>query len=181
MIKKHLFTLLVLIAATNSKAQTKNGFINLAEVYYSMPEYIKADSMYYAYVKKSFNYYDEELLALLTKQQRLEKDSATLDKRILEVFKVEIVSLKRRIAFMREEIITECQREKAILFNSLEDKVMMAIEKVKSELKLSNVVSESEKNKFPNAQNILVMVKQKLGIKNGILFNSINAKWRFTF
>ncbi len=178
---KCLFLLLVLIAVIHCKAQNKVGIISLGDVYYSMPEYIKADSMYYAYVKKSFNYYEEDLQILYSKQQKLKKDSATLKKEIFEIFQAEILQLKQRIAMMRNEIITECQREKAILFNPIEDKVMAAIERVKLELKLTNVVEESDKNKYPNAQNILALVKQKLGIKNGIILNYVNANWRFAY
>ncbi|HVM87197.1 MAG TPA: OmpH family outer membrane protein [Puia sp.] len=161
-----LVAVLVLAATTNVNAQTKIGYINLADFMPSMPEFKKADSamsdfrnalaMQYQDMQKEFNEQDSLLSS---------KDTLKYTKAQLELKRKSLVELYTKVQSYQQQAPEQVQQKQQELLAPVQKKALEAIQTVAKENGYTYVFNRDALFVYPNADDLLPLVKKKLGLK----------------
>lgn len=163
-----LFSFVVLFSAFGySQAGLKLGYIDSNEILTLMPE---TDSLQQE-LKAYADYLDQQMSTMgmeyQTKLQQYQENVATMSDLIRQTKEKEITDLQQRIQAFQQSADQDLQMKQQELFNPLIEKVKQAIDDVSRENNYNYVfdVGTGALVFFENGDNILPLVKAKLGIK----------------
>ena len=155
------------VAASNPvKAQTKIGYISLQELLPSMPEYKKADtsmvdyqnalSQNYEAMKMEFGQQDSLLLS---------KDTARYTKAQLEIKRKNLNELYLKLTGWNNQAQQMLQAKQQELIAPIQKKAVDAVQSVAKENGFTYVLTKEALLVSPPAEDLLPLVKKKLGLK----------------
>ena|ERR1700742_3877691 len=168
---KKILTILVVVmglvmSGNSTKAQGKIGYVSLQELITSMPEYKKADSSMadfqnalgqnYDDMRKEFNEQDSLLST---------KDTVKYTKAQLELKRKNLGELYQKIAGWQQQAQQMSQQKQQELIAPLQKKAMDAVSAVAKESGYAYVLPKEQLLVSPPADDILPLVKKKLGLK----------------
>ena len=166
--KKLLLGAVMAFGVMSASAQTKIGYINTDELMSIMPEAAK--------INTDLNEYQTTLqqqgLALSkeadTKRDQFFKDSATFSNSKKEIVRDELVKLYSRLQNYEQEAQEKAQQYAQTKIGPLKVKALDAIKLVAKERGYTYVIDEAANSLLvmPPGDNLLPMVKAKLGIKD---------------
>jgi outer membrane protein len=163
-----LFSFVVLFSAFGySQPALKLGYIDSNEILSLMPE---TDSLQQE-LKAYADYLDQQMSTMgmeyQTKLQQYQENVATMSDLIRQTKEKEITDLQQRIQAFQQSADQDLQVKQQELFNPLIEKVKQAIDDVSRENNYNYVfdVGTGALVFYENGDNILPLVKAKLGIK----------------
>jgi outer membrane protein len=163
-----LFSFVVLFTTYGySQSGLKLGYIDSNEILSLMPE---TDSLSQE-LKNYADYLDQQMSTMgmeyQTKLQQYQENVATMSDLIRQTKEKEITDLQQRIQAFQQSADQDLQSKQQELFNPLIEKVKKAISDVSRENNYNYVfdVGTGALVFFENGDNILPLVKAKLGIK----------------
>ncbi|MCF6169509.1 MAG: OmpH family outer membrane protein [Bacteroidales bacterium] len=163
-----LFSFVVVFTAFGYSQQgLKLGYIDSNEILSLMPE---TDSLQQE-LKNYANYLDEQMNTMAmeyqTKLQKYQENVATMSDLIRQTKEKEITDLQQRIQAFQASADQDMQDKQQDLFNPLIERVKKAIDDVSRENNYNYVfdVGTGAIVFYENGDNILPLVKTKLGIK----------------
>lgn len=156
-----------LVATGNSaQAQTKIGFISLADVITAMPEYKKADTSladFQAALGQQFEdlkkEYQEQDSALNS------KDTLKYTKAQLELKKKSLYELLMKLQGWQQQAQSLLQQKQQDLITPIQKKALEAVQTVARENGFAYVLSKEALFVSPPAEDLLPLVKKKLALK----------------
>lgn len=164
--KKVLVAGVMALGIFTTNAQNKIGYINTQELIGLMPEAAKADSELNEY-QASLQKQGEDLAAEAdTKAAKYVKDSATLTTSMKEIVRGEIVALYQRVQNYNQEAQDKANQYAQQKFIPIRNKAMEAIKTVAKESGYSYVLDYASVIVGPPGDDIIGLVKKKLGIKD---------------
>ena len=156
----------LMIAGNRAEAQTKIGYISIAELIGSMPEAKKADSSLTEYSnalnqnfednKREFNEQDSILSS---------KDTLKFTKAQLEVKRRNLVEMYQKLQGYQQQASQLYQQKREELLAPIQKKAVEAAQAVAKEGGYTYVFLKDALLVSPPADDILPAVKKKLGIK----------------
>ncbi len=162
-----LFSLVVVFTAFGySQPGLKLGYIDSNEILSMMPE---TDSLQQE-LKNYADFLDEQMSTMAmeyqTKFQQYQENVATMSDLIRQTKEKEITDLQQRIQAFQQSADQDLQTKQQELFNPLIEKVKKAIDEVGKENGYNYIfdVGTGVLVFFENGDNILPLVKKKLGI-----------------
>lgn len=162
-----LLAALLFAAKTNSFAQQgKIGYISLQEILPTMPEYKKADTsmndfrnalaQQFEDMKKEFNEQDSLLSS---------KDTAKFNKAQLEVKRRTLAELYTKVTGFQQQAQEQLQAKQQELIAPIQKRAIEAIQNVAKENGYTYVLQKEALYVYPNAEDLLPLVKKKLNLK----------------
>jgi len=148
----------LLLTYSNAKAQTKIGYVSLAEFLPAMPEYKKADTSIQDY-RNALAQNFEDMKRELTGQ-----DSILSSKDTLKYTKAQL-ELKRKTLNELYLKVQGLQQKQEELIAPVKKKALDAIQAVAKENGYTFVFQKEAFHVYPLADDLLPLVKKKLGIK----------------
>ncbi len=150
-------------------AQTapKLGWINSADLLQAMPEKAKADSDISKYARSFQEQIDIMMKEYQTKGQQFQANEKTMTEAMKEVRMKEIQDLQNRIESTQQSAQEKLQQKKQDVYAPILDKADKAIQGVAKEKGYDYIFDKSAGSLLfgKDADNILPLVKAKLGIK----------------
>ncbi|HLK27887.1 MAG TPA: OmpH family outer membrane protein [Puia sp.] len=156
----------LLAAKTNVNAQTKIGYISLNEFIQAMPEYKKADTsmndfrnalaQQFEDMKKEFNEQDSILSS---------KDTLKYTKAQLELKRKTLGELYLKVQQFQQQAGEQMQQKQQELIAPVQKKAVETIQAVAKENGYTYVLQKEALYAYPNADDLLPLVKKKLGLK----------------
>jgi outer membrane protein len=168
--KKNLFIVAVvmglMMAGNSTKAQTKIGYISLQELIPSMPEYKKADTALSDYQNALGQNFED------MKREYYEKDSSLNSKDTLKLTKAQIEIKRREVSELLVKLQGYTQQSQQLyqqkqqdLIAPIQKKAIEAIQAVAKENGYTYVLNKETLLVSPPAEDMLPLVKKKLGLK----------------
>ena len=156
----------LLTAGTSSQAQTKIGFISLADVITAMPEYKKADTALADYqsalsqnfddLKREFNEQDSLLSS---------KDTLKFTKAQMEIKRKNLTDLYLKVNGFQQQSQQMLQQKQQDLIAPIQRKALETVQTVAKEAGYTYVMSKEALFVSPPGDDLLPLVKKKLGLK----------------
>jgi outer membrane protein len=156
----------LLTAGTSSKAQSKIGFISLADVITAMPEYKKADTSLADYqsalsqnfddMKREFNEQDSLLSS---------KDTLKYTKAQMEIKRKNLTDLYLKVNGWQQQAQQLLQQKQQDLIKPIQEKAVSTVQAVAKENGYTYVLSKEALFVSPPGDDLLPLVKKKLGLK----------------
>ena len=145
----------------------KLGWINSADLLQAMPEKAKADSDISKYAKSFQEQIDIMIKEYQTKGQQFQANEKTMTDAMKEVRMKEIQDLQNRIESTQQSAQEKLQQKKQDVYAPVLDKADKAIQAVAKEKQFDYIFDKSAGALLfgKDADNILPLVKAKLGIK----------------
>lgn len=162
-----LAVVMALVLAVNAaKAQGKIGTISLAELIPTMPEYKKADTAMNEFNNALQQQY-QDLVSEYQQQQALlsSKDTAKYTAAQLEIKRKDLGDLVQKLQGWQQQAQQMQQEKNQSLLAPIQKKAMDAINAVAKENGYAWVISKDQLLVSPPADDILPLVKKKLGLK----------------
>jgi outer membrane protein len=157
---------LLMAGTTTSHAQSKIGYISLADLIPTMPEYKKADtaladfqaalSQNFEDMKKEFNEQDSLLSS---------KDTLKYTKAQIEIKRKNLTELYLRVNGYQQQSQQQLQQKQQDLLKPIQEKAITTINAVAKENGYTYVLSKEALFVSPLADDLLPLVKKKLGLK----------------
>lgn len=160
-----LVTFLVLLISNSTNAQNKIGYISQQELIASMPEARKADSILQEYqnvLAQTKQSYEEDYTQKLTK---FLSDSSKMSATVKEVEKNKLQDSYNKIANYNQEAEGKYRAKEQELTAPIFEKAIKAIQASAKEGGYGYVLSKETLLVYPNADDLLPVVRKKLGIK----------------
>jgi outer membrane protein len=149
----------------SATAQNKIGYINTDELIGVMPEAEKADAELKEY-QGSLQQQGQDLMKELNDKDSLfVRDSAKLSPSMKEIKKNELVALYQRVQNWNQQAQEMYQAEAQKKIAPLRNKALEAIRAVAKESGYSYILDVSAVIVGPPGDDVLALVKKKLGIK----------------
>jgi outer membrane protein len=156
----------LMIATSHVEAQTKIGYISLGEIIQAMPESKKADTAYNDYrnalgqqlTEMQGEYYEKDSLLK-------SKDTVKYTKAQLELKRKELNELILKLQGFNEQAQQQMQQKQQELLAPIQKKATDAIQTVAKENGYTYVLSKEALFVSPAAEDLMPLVKKKLGIK----------------
>lgn len=156
----------LVLAGNSTKAQGKIGYISLQELIPSMPEYKKADTALNDYQNALAQNFED------MKKEYMEKDSLLNSKDTLKYTKAQLELKKREISDMvvklqgwQQQAQQLYQQKQQELIQPIQKKAVDAVQTVAKENGYGYVLTKEALLSSPPADDLLPLVKKKLGIK----------------
>ncbi|HVU98814.1 MAG TPA: OmpH family outer membrane protein [Puia sp.] len=156
----------LVLAGNSTKAQGKIGYISLQELIPSMPEYKKADTALNDYQNALGQNFED------MKREYMEKDSLLQSKDTLKYTKAQLELKKREISDMviklqgwNQQAQQLYQQKQQELIQPIQKKAVEAVQAVAKENGYAYVLTKEALLSSPPADDLLPLVKKKLGIK----------------
>lgn len=167
---KKLVTLLLvaagLVAATHTNAQTKSGYISVQELVVAMPEYRRADTTLAEYQNALNQQYAERVQDFNARDSVLNsKDTVKFTKAQLEVKRQELGRIYVELQQWNQKAQQMYQAKEEETMKPILDKARKAIQDVAKENGYGYVFSKEQLLVSPPGDDILPLVKRKLGLK----------------
>jgi outer membrane protein len=156
----------LVLVGNSTKAQTKIGTISLAELIPTMPEYKKADTAMNEFNNALQQQY-QDLVNEYQQQQALltSKDTAKYTSAQLEIKRKDLSDLLSKLQNWQTTGQQMAQQKQQELMTPIQKKALEAIQAVAKENGYSYVISKDQLLVSPPADDILPLVKKKLGLK----------------
>jgi outer membrane protein len=158
----------LVMAGTSVKAQgaTKIGVISLQELIPTMPEYRKADTALNDYQNALGQNFEDMKREYYEKDSSLNsKDSTKLTKAQLEIKRREVSELLVKLQGWQQQAQQMYQQKQQDLITPIQKKALEAVQTVAKENGYTYVLSKEALLVSPPAEDLLPLVKKKLGIK----------------
>ena len=167
---KKLFTILfmsaALLAASQVNAQIKIGYISTQELVTAMPEYKKADTALAEYQNALNQQYAEKVQDFNLRDSLLSsKDTAKYTKAQLEVKRNELGKVYVELQGWNQKAQQMYQAKEEEQMKPILDKARKAIQDVAKENGYAYVFTKEQLLVSPPADDMLPLVKKKLGLK----------------
>ncbi len=168
---KKILTVLVVVmglilAANTTKAQNKIGVISLQELIPSMPEFKNVDTMLNEYQNALGQNYDDMRKEYYEKDSILSgKDTARFTKAQLEIKRKELGDLVVKLQGWQQQAQQLYQQKQQELITPIQKKAVEAINAVAKENGYGYVLTKDALLVSPPADDLLPLVKKKLGVK----------------
>ena len=167
---KKLFTIVLvsaaLLAASQVSAQTKFGYISTQELVTAMPEYKKADTSLAEYQNALNQQYAEKVADFNMRDSLLSgKDTAKYTKAQLEVKRNELGKVYVELQGWNQKAQQMYQAKEEETMKPILDRARKAIQDVAKENGYVYVFTKEQLLVFPPADDLLPLVKKKLGLK----------------
>lgn len=161
-----LVALSLLLTNSNVNAQTKIGYVSLAEFLPAMPEYKKADTSLQDYRTALAQNFDD-MKKELDEQENLlnSKDTAKYTKAQLELKRKAYGELYIKVSGYQQQAQEQFQQKQQELIAPVQKKALEAIQNVAKENGYTYVLQKEALYAYPLADDLLPLVKKKLGIK----------------
>ncbi|HXB45221.1 MAG TPA: OmpH family outer membrane protein [Puia sp.] len=156
----------LLLTNSNAKAQVKIGYVSLAEFLPSMPEYKKADTSMQDYRNALAQNY-EDMKKELNQQDSIlaSKDTLRYTKAQLELKRKTFGELYLKVQSYQQQAQDQLQQKQQELIAPVQKKALDAIQAVAKENGYTYVLQKEALYAYPLAEDILPLVKKKLGIR----------------
>jgi outer membrane protein len=156
----------LILAGNSSKAQGKIGVISLQELIPSMPEYKKADTALADYQNALQQNFDDMRREYFEKDSLLQsKDTLKFTKAQIEIKKREVGELFNRLQNFQQQSQQLMQQKQQELISPITKKATDAVNEVAKENGYTYVLNKEAAIVSPPAEDLLPLVKKKLGIK----------------
>ncbi|HEY4110447.1 OmpH family outer membrane protein [Puia sp.] len=157
----------LILAGNSTKAQgTKIGYISLQELIPSMPEYKKADTSLNDYQNALAQNFEDMKKEYMEKDSLLNsKDSLKYTKSQLELKKREISEMVVKLQGWQQQAQQLYQQKQQELIQPIQKKAVEAVQAVAKENGFAYVLTKEALLSSPPADDLLPLVKKKLGIK----------------
>jgi len=167
---KKLFTIVLvsaaLLAASQVNAQVKIGYISTQELITAMPEYKKADTALAEYQNALNQQYAEKVQDFNMRDSLLQsKDTVKYTKAQLEVKRNELGKVYVELQGWNQKAQQMYQAKEEEQMKPILDKARKAIQDVAKESGYAYIFTKEQLLVFPPADDILPLVKKKLGLK----------------
>jgi outer membrane protein len=156
----------LVLAGNSTQAQSKIGYISLQELIPAMPEYKKADTALNDYQNALGQNFED------MKREYMEKDSLLQSKDTLKYTKAQLELKKREISDMvvklqgwQQQAQQLYQQKQQELIQPIQKKAVDAVNAVAKENGYGYVLTKEALLVSPPAEDLLPLVKKKLGIK----------------
>ena len=159
----------LVVAGNSAKAQgttAKIGYISLQELIPAMPEYKKADTSLNDYQNALGQNFEDMKREYYEKDSSLNsKDSTKLTKAQLEIKRREVSELLQKLQGWQQQAQQLYQQKQQDLITPIQKKALEAVQTVAKENGYTYVLSKEALLVSPPAEDLLPLVKKKLGIK----------------
>lgn len=161
-----LIAAVIIVNFINSiKAQTKTGFISTDELFAIMPETKIADSALVAYQKELSADYAEQEKETNTAIQKFFKDSLLMSPSMKDIKHIELQKRVVDLQKKQEDFNKMLNDQKEKLLQPIREKMLKTIQAVAKENGYTYVAYKEQFIVFPAADDLLGLVKKKLGLK----------------
>lgn len=164
--KKLLFAGIMSLGMFTASAQNKMGYINTDELVSTMPEAAKADAELKEFKTGLGQQYQDLSMELNAKDSAFIKDSVKLSSSMKEIKRGELIKLYQRVQGFQQESQEEYQTRANEKIAPIREKALIAIRAVAKENGYTYIFNEDNLLVMPQGDNILPLVKAKLGIKD---------------
>lgn len=164
--KKLLFVGAMALSMFTATAQNKIGYINTDELISTMPEAAKAQTELQEFQSSLGLNYQDLNAELNAKDSAFIKDSIKLSPSMKEIKRKELIELYQRVQNYQQTSQEEYQAKANEKITPIREKALTAITAVAKENGYSYVFNEDNLLVKPAGDNILQLVKNKLGIKD---------------
>lgn len=164
--KKLLFAGIMALGMFTASAQNKMGYINTDELVSTMPEAAKADAELKEFKTGLGQQYQDLSMELNAKDSAFIKDSVKLSSSMKEIKRGELIKLYQRVQGFQQESQEEYQTRANEKIAPIREKALIAIRAVAKENGYTYIFNEDNLLVMPQGDNILSLVKAKLGIKD---------------
>jgi outer membrane protein len=155
-----------LMAATHTSAQSKSGYISVQELVIAMPEYRKADTSLAEYQNALNQQYAERVQDFNARDSVLNsKDTVKFTKAQLEVKRQELARIYVELQQWNQKAQQMYQAKEEETMKPILDKARKAIQDVAKENGYGYVFSKEQLLVSPPGDDLLPLVKRKLGLK----------------
>lgn len=164
-----LVCLLALPGTAEAQTTGKFGHVNIQELLTSMPGYKSAETKLQAFAKQLQDAYTAMQAEYQKKYAELEtmQNSADGNKVLIENKIAELVDLEKRMQKLEVSSEEQLVQKQTELLKPIEEQIMSAIKSVSSENGFTYVFDTSSGMllNYPPADNILPLLKKKLGLQ----------------
>ena len=164
--KKLLFVAGMALSIFTAGAQGKMGYINTNELLFSMPETVKAQADLDEFKTGLGQQYQDLSVELNAKDSAFVKDSIKLSASMKEIKRKELIELYQKVQGYQQTSQEEYQAKENEKIAPIREKALNAITTVAKENGYAYIFNEGELLVKPIGDNILQLVKNKLGIKD---------------
>jgi outer membrane protein len=164
--KKLLFVGAMALSMFTATAQNKIGYINTDELISTMPEAAKAQTELQEYQASLGLQYQDLNAELNSKDSAFIKDSTKLSASMKEIKRKELIELYQRVQNYQQASQEDYQAKANEKIAPIRQKALDAISAVAKENGYTYVLNEDNLLVKPAGDNILQLVKNKLGIKD---------------
>jgi outer membrane protein len=156
----------LIFVGSQVKAQNKIGFISLADIITAMPEYKKADSSladYQSALAQNF----EDMKKEFSEQDSLlnNKDTAKYTRAQLELKRKNLGEMYLKLQGWQQQAQQLYQQKQQDLITPIQKKALETVQVVAKENGFNYVLSKEALFVSPPAEDLLPLVKKKLGIR----------------
>ena len=156
----------LVLTGNSTKAQGKIGYISLQELIPAMPEYKKADTALNDYQNALAQNFEDMKREYMEKDSLLNsKDSLKYTKAQLELKKREISDMVIKLQGWQQQAQQLYQQKQQELIQPIQKKAVDAVQTVAKENGYAFVLTKEALLTSPPADDLLPLVKKKLGIK----------------
>ncbi|HLI93422.1 MAG TPA: OmpH family outer membrane protein [Puia sp.] len=156
----------LVLAGSSTQAQGKIGVISLAELVPNMPEYKKADTAMNEFNNALQQQYQEMVNEYQTQAAELSsKDTAKYTSAQLEIKRKDLGDLLTKLQGWNQQAQQMQNQKNQELMAPITKKAMEAIQAVAKENGYTYILSKDQALVSPPGDDILPLVKKKLGIK----------------
>lgn len=164
--KKFIVAGVMALGIFNASAQSKIGYINTDELIGVMPEATKADAELKDFQASLAQQGQDMMTELSNKDSLFVRDSSKLSPSMKEIKRTELVTLYQKIQSWQQQGQEMYQAEAQKKIAPLREKAFDAIKAVAKESGYSYILDNNSVLVGPPGDNILLLVKKKLGIKD---------------
>ncbi|MHA4808188.1 OmpH/Skp family outer membrane protein [Flavitalea flava] len=156
----------LILAGNSTQAQTKIGFVSLEELIRSMPELKKVDTALNDYQTALGQNYEDMKREYLEQDSMLtSKDTVKYTKAQLELKRKNVGEIYIKLQQWQQQAQQMYQQKQQELITPLQKKALETIQAVAKENGFTYVLSKEALLVSPPAEDLLPLVKKKLGIK----------------
>jgi len=166
--KKFIVAGVMAFSMFSATAQQKIAHINTEELIASMPEAVKAEKELKEYQESLGDTYDELTKELNTKDSIFVKDSLKFTPSMKTIKRDELISLYQKVSNWQQQAQEMYQQEANKKIGPIREKALEAIKVVAKENNYGYVLDAQNLIVSAPADDILVLVKKKLGIKEAV-------------
>jgi len=164
--KKLLFIAGMALSIFTAGAQNKMGYINTNELISSMPEAAKAQTELQEFQVGLGQQYQDLSSELNRKDSAFVKDSVKLSASMKEIKRKELIELYQKVQGYQQSSQEEYQAKENEKIAPIREKALNAITTVAKENGYAYIFNEDNLLVKPTGDNILQLVRNKLGIKD---------------
>jgi outer membrane protein len=164
--KKLLFVGAMALSIFTATAQNKLGYINANELMGSMPETAKASAELEEYRQGLGQQYQDMTNEFNYKDSIFNTDSARLTPSMKEIKRKELIEIFQKVQGFEQASREQMQSKQEEKIAPIREKAITTIRTVAKENGFTYIFSEETLLVAPQGDNILPLVKAKLGIKD---------------